>query len=113
MHAHAGQSLSDRAILSAMVPSQKDRQRLGLVLRKMRERVGLSEDAVAAQLCKPVSWINELEAGSVAVSVHELVAIAIAYGSDQPTLLQEFTRTRAVPPPLALALSDSELDLVL
>ena len=96
MHVHRDSPLRSRYPFR-MVPDRQVRERLGLTLRNARERAGLTKDDVAAQLTKPVLWGSELEAGSVAVFNDELVAIA--YGTDQPTLLQEFTRTLAIRPP--------------
>ncbi len=56
------------------------RRRLGLALRELRERAGLTGEAAAAALDRSPSWISRVESGRVGVRARDLRDLFETYG---------------------------------
>ncbi len=65
------------------------RRRLGLILRGMRERVGLTGEEVGARLERSGSWVSRVETGRVGVRSRDLADLLGLYQIDDRALADE------------------------
>jgi transcriptional regulator with XRE-family HTH domain len=72
--------------MPATSPSPRQR-RLGLELRKLRERAGLSSTAAAAQIGVPQARISMIEAGRYGVSADRVRSVARIYACEDDALV--------------------------
>src|ERR1700751_1462971 len=69
--------------------SMIDATQLGLRMRAMREKRGLTQEAVAEALRLPRTAVTNIEAGARAVSTLELTKLADLYGCPPASFLEE------------------------
>ena len=55
------------------------RRRLGLILRGLRERAGLTGDEVAAAMERSGSWVSRVETGRVGLRARDLADLLSLY----------------------------------
>jgi transcriptional regulator with XRE-family HTH domain len=65
------------------------RRRLGLILRGLREKAGLTGEEVGAEIERSGSWVSRVETGRVGLRSRDLSDLLSLYRVDDPTLAAE------------------------
>jgi len=65
------------------------RRRLGLILRGLRERAGLTGEEVGAVIDRSGSWVSRVETGRVGVRARDLTDLLELYKVSEPDLAEE------------------------
>lgn len=72
-----------------MTGSTARRVVLGIRLKQMRERAGLTQQAVASEFNWSANKVIRIEGGRSAVSVTDVAALAVKYGVSDPAVVRE------------------------
>jgi transcriptional regulator with XRE-family HTH domain len=67
------------------------RRRLGLILRSLRERAGLTGEEVGAAIERSGSWVSRVETGRVGLRGRDLTDLLRIYGVDDQVLIGHLT----------------------